>query len=142
MNEVRSESRIDRYGRILAEEALKTHRNPEAALLAIQQPGELRWLWAHTDNPPLPSHLEDGPMTPFLVSTIRKRIEAERLVLDPPRLEAPSERADQARARQAVLEEIAALTLSWWCMESGERAARCPAVMKEVQRLTLTWSMS
>ncbi|WLT33348.1 hypothetical protein [Geothrix sp. PMB-07] len=137
MKEEASEGWIDRHGRLLAAEALKTYRNPEDAMVAVQRPGEIRWLWADTGQPRMPSHLEDGAMTPFLMSDIMRRLEAERQVQVPSRLEASSSRTCEAKAR---LEEIAALTLSWWCMDAGERAERASAVMKEVQALAAVGS--
>lgn len=77
MNETTSEGWIDRYGRILAAEALKTHRSPEDALAAIKRQGALWMLWMQTGNPRMPSFVEDGPLTPFLMSNIRRRLEAE-----------------------------------------------------------------
>ena len=134
-----SEGWIDRYGRALATEARKTYPNPEDALVAIQRPGELSWLWALTDNPRMPSYIEDGPLTPVLRMNIRMRLEAESLVQAPQPLEASSANSDGPKAR---LEEIAALTLSWWCLDPSERAARCLAVMKRVQALAAVGSGS
>jgi hypothetical protein len=139
MNEVRSEGWIDRHGRILAEEALKTYRNAEDALVAIQRPGELQWLWGHTDNPRMPSHIEDGPLTPILLVNIKMRLKAEGLVQVPPPLGTSSVHTNGAKAR---LEEIAALTLSWWCLDAGEQAERCSAFMNRVQALAATGSGS
>lgn len=139
MNKEKSEGWIDRHGRLLAVEALKTYRNPEDAMVAVQRPGELRWLWANTGQPRMRSFLEDGQMTPFLMSNIMRRLESERQVQAPPRLEASYSRTCETKAR---LEEIAALTLSWWSMDPSDRARRSSAVMKEVQALAAVGSGS